>query len=900
MKINELEVTPYSSLEQSKLFQECRDMAPQLNRQWRMLNEGKALNTGEIHSLFTGIEQTMTAGGSNKTLMGKGADAFGWLGTKINGVKQALKDTTPVQGLDKMFADLKNKAAGQLEKSPGGSEVLRKIDQYQQWAKKYPKTQAAIWNSAAIIGGLLTGGAAVPVILGAAKTLDSMVLGKELSTSIGAGVGQMGKTAAVAGASAGIDAIANTDIPDWGPDNIDPNVTPPGPNDVTPGVDPNASQEFPLNNDPNAPDTGPTDNPPSPDAPPVKPGPNDVTPPVKPGPVKPTTDIDPRLDPYNPATDPTLKPGGGETGGGSDVPDVNSTDYLDATKRNIISQNTTDVSNVPDTRGAEAMASKSTTPPAPEAGTTGANPSQPAPAGPEQTAMSKANDTGGAARAMSTMREGSNIARQKIVESSIAAIGFKFTKLPRSVMVDKDDTVRHWALSESLGRTRSQSVRLTEDGVNAIFYNIDKLHERVLKEERTDRPESQTPEAEAKRQQRKQDREGRPVATDGREPNTALTTRMERTSDDLKQDQKGGRVYNRPADGNDAAAQAKSGNASNTSNTAGPLGGLPGGNVGGLATGTAPAGNKLPYLAADPEGKYDTKHKGGVGGKTMDTIEKGLGRAGNYLSGLWKSATTKFEAERAKRRWKDEGISNDSDAIAAFLQKQKVPPEIIAQVYQQLKLPAPKGIGQDAEAGGDWTNAAANPWTRGIAKGMGATDTVAAIDAGEPSNIGKGGKDKSKAGATSSADSEESTGVEDLAAQSGGSAREQKIARSIDNDIDDLIRNLRKTDNILQSGYVNYIRDRLDQTFGAAKAAAAPAAPEAPATPTAAPAAGNTNMTMNAPAADVPDPTAGQLKGATNNPETNNTKDAETVKESASIKFARKFEKFVDDQGRLV
>ena len=897
MKINELEVNTYSALEQSKLFQECRDMAPQLNRQWRMLNEGKALNTGEIHSLFTGIEQTMTAGpGGNKTLMGKGADAFGWLGTKINGVKQALKDTTPVQGLDKMFADLKNKAAGQLEKSPGGSEVLRKIDQYQQWAKKYPKTQAAIWNSAAIIGGLLTGGAAVPVILGAAKTLDSMVLGKELSTSIGAGVGQMGKTAAVAGATAGIDAIANTDIPDFGPD-VDPNVTP--------GADPTASQEFPLNNDPNAPDTGPTDNTPT-DNPP---GPD--TPPVKPGPVKPApdvTDVDQRLDPYNPATDPSLKPGGGETGGGSDVPDVNSTDYLDAAKRNIISQNTTDVSNVPDTRGAEAMASKSTTPPAPEAGTTGANPSQPAPAGPEQTAMSKANDTGGAARAMSTMREGSRIAGQKMFESSIAAIGFKFTKLPRSVMVDKDDTVRHWALSESLGRTRSQSVRLTEDGVNAIFYNIDKLHERVLKEERTDRPESQTPEAEAKRQQRKQNREGRPVATDGREPNTALTTKMERTSDDLKQDQKGGKVYNRPADGNDAAAQAKSGNASNTSNTAGPLGGLPGGNVGGLATGTAPAGNTLPYLAADPEGKYDTKHKGGVGGKTTDAIEKGLGRAGNYLSGLWKSATTKFEAERAKRRWKDEGISNDSDEIAAFLQKQKVPPEIIAQVYQQLKLPAPKGLGQDAEAGGDWTNAAANPWTRGIAKGMGATDTVAAIDAGEPSNIGKGGKDKSKAGATSSADSEESTGAEDLAAQSGGSAREKKVAREIDREIDELISALRKTDNILQKGYVDYIRDRLDQTFGAVAAAA----PAAPATPTAAPAApdnatnataaGNTNMTMNAPAATVPDPTAGQLKGATNNPDTkmNDVKAIDTVKESASIKFARKFAKFVDDQGRLV
>jgi hypothetical protein len=532
MKINEVEITKvtYSDLEQSTLFQECRDMAPKLNRQWRTLNEGKALNTGEIHDLFTGVEQTMTSGNMNKTLIGKGADAFGDLGKKIDSVKQALKDTTPVQGLDAAFADLKQTAAGKLEKTPGGSAVLRTIDRYQQFAKKYPKTQKALWNSAAIIGGLLSGGAAVPLILGTAKTLDSMVLGNELSTSIGAGVGQLGKTAAVSGVTAGVDALANTDIPDFSPDNVptDPNVTP--------DVDPNASQEFPLQNDPNAPDTGPTDNPPSPDnppkpdAPPVKPAP------VKPAPVKPTTDVpatdvDSRLDPYDPATDPMLNPDGGGAGGDSDVPNVNSTDYLDAAKRNIVSQNTTTApnsANIPDTRGAEAMAK---------------------------------------------MREGSNIAGQKIIESSIAAIGFKFTRLPKSVMIDKDDTVRHWALSESLGRTRSQSVRLTEDGVNAIFYNIDKLHGHVLKEAANNRPESRTPEAEAERQARALARGEGPVATDGRAANTVMTTKMDRTQDDLQRDQEGGRVYNSPADGNDAAARAKQGNPANTSNTAGPLGG---------------------------------------------------------------------------------------------------------------------------------------------------------------------------------------------------------------------------------------------------------------------------------------------------------------------------------------
>jgi hypothetical protein len=54
---------------------------------------------------------------------------------------------------------------------------------------------------------------------------------------------------------------------------------------------------------------------------------------------------------------------------------------------------------------------------------------------------------------------------------------------------------------------------------------------------------------------------------------------------------------------------------------------------------------------------------------------------------------------------------------------------------------------------------------------------------------------------------------------------EKKAAREIDAEIDDLIRALRKVDSIAAPAYVKYIRDRLDQTFGAsAPAAAAPAA----------------------------------------------------------------------------
>ena len=77
-------------------------------------------------------------------------------------------------------------------------------------------------------------------------------------------------------------------------------------------------------------------------------------------------------------------------------------------------------------------------------------------------------------------------------------------------------------------------------------------------------------------------------------------------------------------------------------------------------------------------------------------------------------------------------------------------------------------------------------------------------------------------------DAPASSGASAIAQQSGGSTQEQKVARNIDEEIDDLIRALRKTDNILQPAYVKYFRDVLDKTFGPAeKSAPVPAAADA-------------------------------------------------------------------------
>jgi hypothetical protein len=56
-----------SGIDKHPLFLETKQLAQEIN----LLIEGKALGADQVHDLFTGIEQRMTAGGKNRTLLGK-------------------------------------------------------------------------------------------------------------------------------------------------------------------------------------------------------------------------------------------------------------------------------------------------------------------------------------------------------------------------------------------------------------------------------------------------------------------------------------------------------------------------------------------------------------------------------------------------------------------------------------------------------------------------------------------------------------------------------------------------------------------------------------------------------------------------------------------------------------
>lgn len=146
-----------------------------------------SLNKDQIQKLFTDIEQGATAGGGNRTMIGKSKDVIDKANKIINDAGKWLQDTTPVKNFDQKFEDLKAKVG---EKFP---EVAKQASAMGEWAKKNPGKTAAIVGVltaiASLAGGPIGGAIAGQVLRGATELLK----GEKLSTAIGKGI----KTAAL-------------------------------------------------------------------------------------------------------------------------------------------------------------------------------------------------------------------------------------------------------------------------------------------------------------------------------------------------------------------------------------------------------------------------------------------------------------------------------------------------------------------------------------------------------------------------------------------------------------------------------------------------------------------------------------------------------------------------------
>ncbi len=138
------------------------------------------LTTDQINQLFQSVEKIQSAGGENRTMLGKGKDAASAVNKAWEDLKTKVQDSGPIKGVDALY----DKAAEQLKQATGGDQgVMQYVQKYRDFAKKHPVAQSLIYSAliaAAGISGAGLGGAAA---LGLFKMVDKLLQGEKFSSA---------------------------------------------------------------------------------------------------------------------------------------------------------------------------------------------------------------------------------------------------------------------------------------------------------------------------------------------------------------------------------------------------------------------------------------------------------------------------------------------------------------------------------------------------------------------------------------------------------------------------------------------------------------------------------------------------------------------------------------------
>jgi hypothetical protein len=140
-----------------------------------------ALTPNQIQSLFAEIEKGATAGGNNRTMLGKGKDAAEAVNKAWEDLKTKIQDSKPIKAVDQKY----DQAVAKIEAGLGGpdNKINQVIQKYRQFAKEHPVAQGLIYAAliaAAGISGAGLGGAAV---LGLLKMTDKLLQGEKFSSA---------------------------------------------------------------------------------------------------------------------------------------------------------------------------------------------------------------------------------------------------------------------------------------------------------------------------------------------------------------------------------------------------------------------------------------------------------------------------------------------------------------------------------------------------------------------------------------------------------------------------------------------------------------------------------------------------------------------------------------------
>lgn len=197
MKIKQLnKLTEALIVRQQVLTESCKGLTNEqayvVNRIYKEFSPlvEAVLTQDQINNIFKGIEQGATAGGNNRTMVGKGVDVAKEVNKIMDQVGTWLQDTAPVQFFDKKFEELKTKIKSGLGED---SKTMGYINALGQAAKDNPGTTAAVIGLLTVVAGLVGSPAAATLVAYTLRSGVSLVKGEKLSTAVGQGL----KTAAI-------------------------------------------------------------------------------------------------------------------------------------------------------------------------------------------------------------------------------------------------------------------------------------------------------------------------------------------------------------------------------------------------------------------------------------------------------------------------------------------------------------------------------------------------------------------------------------------------------------------------------------------------------------------------------------------------------------------------------
>jgi hypothetical protein len=161
------------------------------------------LSNDQITKIFQAVADGAAKGendGSNRTVLGKGADAVTSVSQAFDKVKDKISKSGPVAGFDAAF----DKMQTQILDAAGGDAgaVGKAIDSYREFAKKHPIMQGAIYGGLIALAGISGAGLGGAALLGGIKLFDRLLQGDKASSALWKGfktgalayaAGQVGK-----------------------------------------------------------------------------------------------------------------------------------------------------------------------------------------------------------------------------------------------------------------------------------------------------------------------------------------------------------------------------------------------------------------------------------------------------------------------------------------------------------------------------------------------------------------------------------------------------------------------------------------------------------------------------------------------------------------------------------